>query len=294
MIKTGKRKKRQDFMDAIAKGPILKNLPGYACKYLNHDVAHINWDTYSVFCSIRSIKKAVGLDDMYQAKAFYHLFRNKLIICRYEHPIRGGVTAGRIYTRKISRSKIPERTEIDQEIKKLCGSVSRPKNLHKLYKKVSMQKHESVNANTGKRQCKNRKVSMQKQESVNANVPKSDGTGLTDLTVKQVLTKKEQKKDLYYLKTLKDKKPNDVMPDQEIKPYFSAVSQFEDIGQTQHAQLAEVLEMNVTAETLHRSAVAFRRGQKKVNPKGPYTLWDFNTLVKIVKLEHSKAAKFLN
>ena len=135
---------------------------------------------------------------------------------------------------------------------------------------------------------------MQKHKSVNANVPKNDGTGLTDLTVKQVLTKKEEKKDLYYLKTLKDKKATDLMPDREIKPYFSAVSQFEDIGQTQHAQLARVLEMNVTAETLHRSAVAFRRVQKKENPRGPYTARDFDILLKVVKLEHGKAAKLLN
>ncbi len=294
MLKISKRKKRQDFMDAVFKGPTGKNLPGYAVKYLNHDAVYINWDTYSVFCSVRSIKKAVGLDDMYQAKAFYHLFRNKVIICRYEQPIRGGITIGRIYARKISTSKIPSKSKIDQEIKKLCGSVSRPKNLHKLYNKVSMQIHKSVNANTVKRQCKHRKVSMQKHESVNANVPGSDGTGLTDLTVKQVLTEKEQKKNLYYLKTLTGKKENDLMPDGEIKPFFSAVSQVEDIGQVHHSQLAKVMEMNITAGTFHRSAVAFRRVQKKRNPKGPYTDHDFNILLETVKLEHSRTVKILN
>ena len=87
----------------------------------------MNWEDLCVFIGERHIEKDTRLNASYRAKAYYFLVRKGLIAGKWDEPIQGGITPGRTYCLKVPTGGVPFAGEINQEIKEICGSVSRHK-----------------------------------------------------------------------------------------------------------------------------------------------------------------------
>lgn len=294
MEKTGKRKQRQVFHDAVYDSPVIKNLPGYAVKYFGLDLKRLDMDSFCVWTGVLLIRKKLGLDEIYQAKAVYHLFRNGLIVARYKQPVRGGQAIGRVYTREVLPSEIPAKSQIDREIKKLCGSASRPKNLYKLYEKISMKAYMQIQESLHANAKKGEKAYMQTQESLHATVPERGGSGLISKDLSGLSGKNSKKKDPDYLKALKGLKPIDRVPGQVLREVLVATSRFEKIGPQENKMICSLGELNVDSRTVERACKAFKRAQRKHNLKGPWKEDELYKLIELVRYQYAVVQKPLN
>ncbi|MBA7642494.1 hypothetical protein ES703_50189 [subsurface metagenome] len=290
----GNRKKRQDFHDAVCDSPIFKNLPGYTAKYFALDLKRLDMDSFQVWIGARLIREKIGQNEIMQAKSIYHLFRNGLVVGRYKEPKTGGQAIGREYTREVPTSGLTARSEINQEIRKLCGSVSRPKNLYKLYEKIPMKAYTHLQESVHTNAKKDNKAYTQMQESVHTSVPKTGTSFDLKRTNLNRSSPKSEKKDPDYLKILKNKKPNEPASADDLKQVCVSASRFEQFGQRHYKDLAPLLEMGVTCETLGRAAMAFKRAQRKNNLKGPWGVGELYKLIEAVKYQHAVIQKPLN
>ncbi|MBA7646907.1 hypothetical protein ES703_54673 [subsurface metagenome] len=327
MSKYSGRKIRQDFQGAVCKSLVYKNLPAYAVKYFMFDIERLDIKSFRTYWGKRTFKKEIGQNEIMQAKSIFHLFRNGLIKARYKQPIKGGYTIGRIYAKEVPTSGITARTEIDQEIKKLCGRIDRPKNLSLLYNKIPMlvDTQSQVSGHTIPK--KDDLVDTQSQFSGHTVVPKSDTSfksisnnlGLSLSTAKKQdlnslnnthtkETKKEEssstvgqeylgnkkKIELDYLEKIENKDVFEKATAQDLKEWFVCTSRFETFGQEHHGALAQFIEGGVNFGTLARAGMTYRRKMHKRGQRRTGKKEDFLMLIEAVKNEHAVIAKPLN
>ena len=288
MSKTKTLKRKSDFSDAVTHSEALHDLPRYARRYLALDITHINWRNYSVYTGERYIEKKTGLNAEYRAKAYYFLVRKEVLIGTWDQPVKGGITPGRIYCPVVPVDNAPCAGEINQDIKALCGSLSRIKSPYILYTKALTHFNLSVDVFAGKRGRISGKALTHWEESVDALVPRDRTTGLTGLTDSSGLTGPAAKKDLKYLKALKHKASDDLLEEFEQKELIMDVTWSDPPWPNYDSQRAALLDDLVTVEAWRRAAIAFKRGQRKDGRKGERPKTEVGKYLKFVRLEHNR------